>query len=268
MKIPRFIERIFEPKPPPVDETVTYEDERLQSSYLGSIPYDYWSYSPFGGGYTSCGQGGCNYGGRSIYRNTPVYEPDNEPRVDNVTEHIFAHTYSVPLFGALGLAGGGAVGYGVGALVGHLADISSPWLKGGLAGLGALGGGIGLAGYAAGDRVRLEWREEPIYEKRLAGYWHHVSPHWETRCRTVRDPDGDTRQECETYQNGWDHTFTPDVEYWAVGSHLEPRVVHYQDEGGQWKPVPIEEPKPGDRPRGESPKQPNAPQEMHLDPHQ
>ena len=236
MKIPRFIERIFEPRPEPVDETVTYEKEHLESKYLGSIPHDYWSYSPFGSGYTSCGAGGCNMGGRGIYRDCPVYEPDSEPRVDTVTERVHAKAYSVPLFGIGGTVLGGAAGYGLGLLVANLTGLPPTLTAGIMAGVGGVSAGIGAAGYAAGDRVRLEWREYSIEEKRLDGYYETVTPHYETRCRTVTDSDGESHQECETVQNGWDHHFTPDISSWSVGSYVGPKVVHYQEKDGQWQP--------------------------------
>lgn len=237
MKIPRFIERIFEPRPPAVNEEVTYEDEHLESRYLGSIPHDYWSYSPFGSGYTSCGPNGCNAGGRAIYRDCPVYEPDGEPRVDVVNRTVKGKAYSPLLFGVGGLALGGGLGYGLGMLVSHYTGLDPTLTQGVMAGVGAVASGIGAAGYAAGDRVRLEWREYGIQEKRLDGYTEYVTPHYETRCRTVTDSDGNSKQECETVQNGWDHSFSPDVSSWSVGSYVGPKVVHYQEKDGQWLPV-------------------------------
>ena len=170
MKIqtPRFIERIFEPRPAPVNETVSYEEEVLRTRYLGSIPNDYWSYSPFGSGYTHA-PGGVSHG-VGIYRDTPVYEPDSKPRVDVVNRHIKAKAYSVPLFGALGAVGGGGLGYGIGLALSHFTGLPTGITAGATAAVGAAAGGIGAAGYAAGDRVRLEWREVPIHEKELRGY--------------------------------------------------------------------------------------------------
>ncbi len=235
MKVQRFIERIFEPRPKPVDEKVTYEDAALQSKYLGSIPHDYWSPFAFSSGYTHC-QGGLS-SGYPVYRDTPLYEPDGKPRLDVVDRRIHAHAYSVPLFGAMGAAGGGGLGYGLGLLLSHFTGLPAGLTAGLSAGVGATAGGIGLAGYAAGDRVRLEWREMPIREKELEGYWETVTPHYEQRCHTTTDSDGKSKTECETVQNGWNHSFSPDVRYWQVGSFEGPQVVHYQESSGEWKPT-------------------------------
>jgi hypothetical protein len=219
-----------------LDVTVSWEKEKLQSRHLGSIPRDYHSYSGWGGGYTSCDSGGCHAGGRGIYRNTPVYEPDSEPRVDAVTQRIQAAPYSVPLFAAGGAAAGGAVGAGLGLLVSHLTGLPASITAGVGAGVAGIAAGIGAGKYAAGDHVRLEWRENGIHEKRLAGYREYVSAHYETRCWTETDSDGNQTQECETYQDGYDHSFSPDVRYWEVGSYIGPKVVHFQKKDGQLLP--------------------------------
>lgn len=219
-----------------LDVTVSYEKERLQSRYLGSIPSDHWSYSGWSDGYTSCGPNGCNVGGRSIYRDTPVYEPDGEPRVDAVTERIQASPYSVPLFGLGGLAAGGAVGFGLGMALAHFTGLPSTITAGAVAGVAGIAAGLGAANYAAGDHVKLEWRENSIQEKRLAGYTETVTPHYETRCTTTTDSEGNSKQECETYQNGWNHHFSPDVRYWEVGTYVAPKVVHYQKKDGELQP--------------------------------
>lgn len=250
MIIKNSFQKIFAPRPEPLDKTVTYEDQKLQSRYLGSIPRDYHSYSGFGRGYVSCGPQGCNDGSRGVYRNTPVYEPDGKPRVDVKTERIQAQAYSVPLFGALGAVGGGAVSFGIGALAGHLLGWS-PALTGGVAaGVGGLATAWKAADYAAGDRVRLEWREQAINEKKLVGYYHSVSANYETRCRTVTDSDGNSKQECWQEQNGYNHSFRPDVRYWKVGEYIAPKVVHYQNDG-TWKPEP--DPTDSDLPVGATP---------------
>lgn len=245
MKVQRFFERIFEPRPKPVDQTETYEKEALQSRYLGSIPHDHWSPFGFSGGYHHC-PGGVGHG-RGIYRDTPIYEPDGKPRVDVVTEHIKARAYSVPLFGALGAVGGGGLGYGLGLLLSHFTGLPPGLTAGVAAGAGAVGGGLGLAGYAAGDRVRLEWREFGIHEKELVGYYETVTPHYEQHCHTTTDSEGKSKTECHSVQNGWNHSFSPDVRYWTVGSYVGPQVVHYQESSGEWKPDP--RPEDGDKPR-------------------
>ena len=227
-----------------LDVTVTYEKAKLQSRYLGSIPSDHWSYSPFSSGYTRCGPSGCNVGGQGIYRNTPVYEPNKEPRVDTRTDRIQASPYSVPLFAAGGAVAGGAAGFGLGMLFGHLTGLDTT--ISGIVGASALGiaSSVGAGTYAAGDAVKLEWREFDIREKELVGYTEYVTPHYETRCRTTTDSDGKSTQECETVQNGWDHSFSPDVRYWSVGGYVGPKVVHYQKRDGELKPVedkPVEE---------------------------
>lgn len=244
MIIQKSLSRIFGPRPKPLDETVSYEDQKLQSRYLGSIPHDYHSYSSWGEGYVS----GSSNGGRGIYRDTPVYEPDGKPRVDVTTERIQARAYSVPLFGAGGAVAGGALGFGAGALIGHLTGASIGLVGGIVGGVAGLAGAWGAAHYAAGDNVRLEWREQPINEKRLAGYYHNVSPHYVQRCRTETDKDGKSTQHCWQEQQGWNHTFSPDVRYWKVGSHVAPKVVHFQD--GAWKPEPdpVEKDKAEDKP--------------------
>lgn len=236
--------RIFGPRPKPLNETVSYEDAKLHSRYLGSIPHDYHSYSSWGGGYYE----GSSGGGVGVYRDTPVYEPDGKPRVDVTTETIKARAYSVPLFAAAGAVGGGAVGFGVGALIGHLAGLSTGVTGGLLGGVAGLAGAFGAAHYAAGDNVRLEWREQPINEKRLAGYYHNVSPHYVQRCTTETDSQGKSHQRCWTEQDGWNHTFSPDVRYWPVGSYVAPKVVHFQD--GNWKadPDPVEKDKAEEKP--------------------
>lgn len=242
--IPRFLARIFEPAPPPLDVTVTYEDESLQSRRLGSIPMDYWSYFGGFGGYTSCSGDGCEAGSRDIWRDTPLYEPDKEPRVDTRTERIQAQAYSVPLFGAGGLALGGAAGYGLGLLLAHATGLPPTLTAGITAGVAGVAAGLGAAGYAANDQVRLEWRENSIDEKKLVGYTEWVTPHYETRCRTTTDSDGKSSTECETVQNGWDHHFSPDIESWSVGSYVGPKVVHYQEKDGHWEPVAEPSPDP------------------------
>ena len=219
-----------------LDVTVSWEKERLQSRRLGSIPHNYHSYSSWSEGYVSCGTGGCNTGGRGIYRDTPIYEPDGKPRVDAVTERIQASPYSVPLFAAGGAAAGGAVGAGLGMLVSHLTGLSPGITMGVAAGAVGLAAGIGAGKYAAGDHVKLEWRENQIHEMRLAGYTEHVSAHYETRCHTERDSDGKETRHCETYQDGWDHSFSPDVRHWEVGSFIGPKVVHYQKKDGELLP--------------------------------
>ncbi|MBT9587353.1 hypothetical protein IV102_28690 [bacterium] len=245
MKVHRFVERIFEPRPKPVDENVSYENAALQTRDLGSIPHDYWSPFGFMGGYTHC-PGGVGHG-RSIYRDTPVYEPDGKPRVDVTSEHVKAQAYSVPLFAGLGAVGGGGLAYGIGLLVSHFTGLPSQLTAGIAAGVGAAAGGIGLAGYAAGDRVRLEWREFDIREKELVGYYESVSPHYEQRCHTTTDSEGKSKTECESVQNGWNHSFSPDVRYWSVGSYVGPQVVHFQENSGQW--TPDARPEDGDKPR-------------------
>jgi len=255
-----FLNNLTGPRPDPVNEKVSYEDEALQSRYLGSIPSDYWSPWMGFGGYRHA-PGGVGYG-YPIYRNTPIYEPDGQPRVEVVNQQVHAKAYSVPLFGALGAAGGGAVGAGLGALISHFAGIGGALPMGVAGALGAVGGGLAAANYAANDRVRLEWREFPIHEKELEGYWEHVTPHYETRCTTVSDGNGKTHQECHQVQNGWNHTFSPDVRYWQVGSYVGPQVVHYQQGSGEWKPdaAPVDEsekPKEGVDPN--HPPKPNTP---------
>ena len=214
-----------------LDIPVTYEDSVLKSRYLGSMPSDYHSYSSWGEGYTSCGPSGCNAGSQSVYRSTPVYEPDSEPRVQTVTEQVTAKAYSVGLFATGGTVGGGAVGAGLGYLASALTGLPAAVTVGvGAAVGGALGGT--LAGKkAAKDRVKLEFREFAIHEKKMVGYRETVSPHYETECRTVTDSDGESHQECETVQRGWDHEFTADVRRWEVGSYVGPKVVHYDAEG-------------------------------------
>ena len=245
MKVHRFVERIFEPRSKPVNEKVTFENESLQSRNLGNIPNDYWSPFGFMGGYTHA-PGGVSYG-RPIYRDTPIYEPDGQPRVDVTTQQIKAQAYSVPLFAALGAAGGGGLAYGAGLLLSHFTGLPAGLTAGVAAGVGAAAGGIGLAGYAAGDRVRLEWREFDIREKELVGYYESVSPHYEQHCHTETDSEGKSHQECETVQNGWNHNFSPDVRYWKVGSYVGPQVVHYQEKSGEWKAD--SHPEEGDKPR-------------------
>lgn len=244
MKVQRFLGRIFEPRPKPVDEKVHYEKEALQSRNLGYIPHDHWSPFPGLGGYQHA-PGGIGHG-RAIVRDTPLYEPDGAARVNVVQEHIKAQAYSVPLFGALGAVGGGGLAYGAGLVLSHLSGLPSGLTSGVAAGLGAVAGGLGLAGYAAGDRVRLEWREQDIREKELIGYYKTVTPHYEQRCRTTTDGDGKSKTECETVQNGWNHSYSPDVRYWKVGSFIAPAVVHYQEELGTWQApsTPQDEDKP------------------------
>lgn len=228
-----------------LDVTVSYERERLRSRYLGSIPRDYWSYSYGSSGYTSCGINGCNDGSNAVYRNTPVYEPDGEPRVDAMTRRIKASPYSVPLFAAGGAALGGALGFGAGVLLSHLTGLPASLSAGLGAGVGGLAGGFAAGNYAAGDAVRLEWREVEIHEKKLVGYSESVSPHMTTRCETRTDSDGKSKTECTTYQDGWDHSFSPDVRYWEVGNYVAPVVVHYRKKDGEFQPAPEQLQAPG-----------------------
>lgn len=223
-----------------LDVTVSYERERLKSRYLGSMPRDYWSYSSYSSGYTSCGEGGCNIGSVSVYRDTPVYEPNGEPRVDAVTKRLKASPYSVPLFAAGGAALGGAIGFGAGILLSHLTGLPTELSAGLGAGLGGLATGFAAGNYAAGDAVRLEWSEQKIHEKKMVGYQESVSPHMTTRCETRTDSDGKSKTECVTYQDGWDHRFSADVRYWEVGNHVAPVIVHYRKKDGEFKPDPTQ----------------------------
>lgn len=255
------VNQLTAPRPEPVNEKVSFEEESLQSRYLGSIPSDYWSPWMGFGGYHHA-PGGVGYG-YPIHRNTPIYEPDGKPRVDVVDKQIKANAYSPVLFGALGAAGGAAVGAGIGALVGHFASISKALPMGVAGTLLAGAGGLALAHYAANDRVRLEWREFPIHEKELEGYWESVTPHYETRCTTVSDGNGKSHQECHQVQNGWNHTFSPDVRYWQVGSYVGPQVVHFQQGSGEWKPDAPAAPETAEKPKEgvdpTHPPQPNTP---------
>lgn len=149
-----------------------------------------------------------------------------------MTKRVQAAPYSVPLFAAGGLAAGGAVGAGIGALAAHLTGLPVPLTTGVVAGVAGLAAAIGAGNYAAGDAVKLEWREYGIQEKKLVGYTESVSPHLETRCTTTTDSEGKSKTECVTYQDGWDHDFTPDVRSWEVGSYVGPKVVHYQKTSG------------------------------------
>lgn len=243
MRIPAFLSRATVPREASVREHAVYEAEDLKERCLGSIPRDYWSYSPFGGGYYSR-PNGCQDGSYEIWRNCPQYEPDGAARLRTVEKDVQARPYSIPLFGVLGALGGGAVGAGIAAAVSALAGLAVPLAVG--AAVGALAGGLALTRYAAGDRVRIEWREQPINEKKLVGYWDTVTPHWVQVCHTVTDSKNQSHQECHLEQHGWDHDFSPDVRYWSVGSFVGPEVVHFQASSGEWKPAPVKT--DGDKP--------------------
>lgn len=252
------LKKLTAKRPEGVNEKVAFENEALQSKYLGSIPTSHWSPFLGFGGYRHA-PGGVGYG-TPIYRDTPIYEPDGKPRVDVTEKHIKANPYSVPLFGALGAVGGGAVGAGLGALLAHFTGLPMGLVTGGAGAVGALGGGLGLANYAAGDNVRLEWRDFPIQEKQLEGYYETVTPHFETHYRTVNDGDGKSHQESYQVQNGYDHSFSPDVRYWNVGSFVGPQVVHYQEKSGEWKPTNAPPQVDGDKPlEGPPPSKPVGP---------
>lgn len=82
----------------------------------------------------------------------------------------------------------------------------------------------------ANDRVRLEWREQPILNYRLRGYDERVSE--------------DSHSEKDTFGNGshsvtdgyW-HRFTPDLGAKSLGTYMEPMVVHYNARTGEVRRV-------------------------------
>lgn len=209
-----------------IDVEVTYDRPVLRETKLGSIPYDYHSYSSYRDRYyTSCEDGACENLGRSVWRPVPVYNADGTPQLETVTERIQASPAS-PIkyglgYGALGALGGAVLGGFFSAATG-----SPLGLAVGLAAAGgaAVAGGAG-AYYAYGDRVRLEWQEKPINELELKGYYHEVESRYTYRCH--RDWDG--RRRCRNEHDGYDHEFRADIERRAVGSYRGPVVVHYRE---------------------------------------
>ena len=212
-----------------LDVTVSHEKAMLKSRPLGSMPSDYWSYSSSGTGETSCGPEGCEVaGGQQVFRQMPVYEPNDEARVDAVTQRITEKASSVTGyavgFGALG----GTVGAFAGLLVAGITGLSPAIPAAVGAGLGAAGGAFWGARSAADDRVRLEWRERPILEGKMVGYRESVSTHYETKCESHYDSsEKEFKRVCREVANGYDHDFYPNIENWSVGSVVVPHVVHY-----------------------------------------
>jgi hypothetical protein len=169
-----------------------------------------------------------------VWGDVPVKNADGTPRLSTREAELNLVPRSPLKYGLVS----GLVSAGVGAALGAIGSGS----QGIAARLGAVLGALaraGLAGawaaahYAAGDDVRLEWREEPIVEKSLVGYHHNVYPHFVQRCSSETDGQGNTRQRCWTEQDGYDHRFSPDVNSWPVGSSIAPKVVHFQD--GTWR---------------------------------
>ena len=78
-----------------VDVTVSFEDSALRRRHLGRMPSDHWDYSSWSEGYRECGPGGCNTGGQSVVRSTPIYEPNNEPRVEAIERRLTEEASSI-----------------------------------------------------------------------------------------------------------------------------------------------------------------------------
>lgn len=211
----------------PIDRTVTYDRPVTRQAKLGEIPNDYHSYSRGGGGsYESCQNGACDSLGRSVWAQVPTYEPSGEVSMETVTEHIYAEPMS-PLttgakWGVLGAAAGAAVG-ALAAVAGSFSVASGAAVG---ASVGAVAGAALGANHAMGDRVRLEWRETPVFEKDLRGYHHDVSTRYRRRCR--RDWNG--RRRCRREFDGYNHRFRADIEKTPVATYTAPVVVHYREE--------------------------------------
>lgn len=211
-----------------VDVEVSYEKPNLRSKFMGRMPSDYWDYSSWSDGYRECGPDGCNTGGRSVYRSTPVYEPNNEPGVRAVDQRLTeeaSHIAGTAIsYGLGGAAFGGIVGMAAGAIAG----LDPTLFVAGGAALGAVGGAVYGANTASDDRVRVEWRERNINEKKMTGYSESVRRRYVTRCRNEWDPiDEEYERKCRQEPEGWYHDFYARVNQWSVGTYVAPVIVHY-----------------------------------------
>lgn len=209
----------------PLEVTIDYVGPARQDTNLGQIPKDF---------YTSSGHSHANHvqfpnaqspiqNGREIVRPQPILGADGAPQMVASSKQIKARADSALKHGIVGALIGAGAGLFLGAFPAILSGSGAVW--GGAIGGGALlGGGIGALG-VANDRVRLEWREQPILNHRLRGYSERVSED----TRTVKDTFGNgTHQVTDGY---W-HRHTPDVGAKSLGTYMEPMVVHYDSRTG------------------------------------
>lgn len=141
----------------------------------------------------------------------------------NQTKHIRAQADSPISHGIVGGLIGGAAGLFLGAWPAILTGSGSVW-GGCIAAGAAIGAGVGALG-VANDRVRLEWREQPVLQHRLRGYTEKV----EEDTHKDTDSHGHTSQ----HVDGYNHRIIPDIGSKQVGSYFEPMVVHFNKRTGE-----------------------------------
>ncbi len=92
----------------------TWQEPVTHRKYLGDIPRDYHSWSSWDHRSYSFDADGRLSGGRAIYREAPVYNPDNTVKMQEVTETVSSRRFNIfgGVFGGLllGVAGGTLAG--------------------------------------------------------------------------------------------------------------------------------------------------------------
>lgn len=200
----------------------------LVDSKLGAIPRDYSSWSSHvDQHYTSCEQGQCQSEGREVWRPLPRLDAGGRPQLTTVTKHIDAAPKSMLLEGARWGAIAAVAGAGAGTLVGLFTGLPLGVCAGaGASGAAVVAGSLG-AYQASRDRIRLEWREKPVQDLQLAGYYHTLSERTRQECHYEYWGD-QSHYVCHTVHDGWDHHFRSDVQATTLATYFEPEVVHYR----------------------------------------
>lgn len=209
----------------PLEVDIDFTGPVRQDTDLGQIPKDF---------YTSSGRIGKHHtdfpnaqspiqNGKAVLRPQPVLGPDGAPQMVVSSKHIKAQADSALKHGVIGALIGAGAGLFLGAFPAIAANSGAVW-AGAIAGGAALGGGIGALS-VANDRVRLEWREQPILQHRLRGYDERISED----SHTQKDSFGNGSH---SVTDGYWHRFTPDVGAKALGTYMEPLVVHYDARSG------------------------------------
>ncbi|MBN9415357.1 MAG: hypothetical protein J0I12_07940 [Candidatus Eremiobacteraeota bacterium] len=209
----------------PLEVSIDFVGPARQDTNLGQIPKDF---------YTSRGRTGSKHtefpnaqspirDGREIVRPQPVLGADGAPVLVASSKQIKAQADSALKHGIIGALIGAGAGLFLGAFPAIATGSGAVW-GGAIAGGAALGGGIGALS-VANDRVRLEWREQPILTHRLRGYTERVSED----SHTQKDTFGNGSH---TVTDGYWHRFTPDVGAKSLGTYMEPMVVHYDARSG------------------------------------
>lgn len=209
----------------PLEVDIDYTGPARQDTNLGQIPKDFYTYS----GHTQHNHTDFPnaqspiQNGVSVVRPQPVLGADGTPQMVASNKHIKAQADSALKHGVVGALIGAGAGLFLGAFPAILSGSGAVW-AGAIAGGAALGGGIGALS-VANDRVRLEWREQPILNYRLRGYDERVSED----SHSEKDMFGNGSH---SVTDGYWHRFTPDLGAKSLGTYLEPMVVHYDSRSG------------------------------------